>query len=643
MRSSANKLSQASTSKNVDINEPSCLSAYVQRKLTIGSPDDPLEKEADGMADKVMRMEMPQPINFSSAKNSINRKCAHCEEEEKQLQKKHSGGDHVVNAPSIVHDVINSPAGRSMDANIRSFMESRFNYDFSNVKIHDNSIAAKSADSINALAYTSGNNIVFNSGQYRTNSDSGKRLLAHELTHVVQQKKGVSTKQIQRQRASATVTSTPPPRRGPNPSSCLTPLCSQLETPSTACLNNPHQCAQTWITDVIACLNTGAGASNASHANEIISNTQQELTDQITYINRLQPLASSTDKRNYFDWLSRFCRAKQRELFIEFNYNVVFDNVPTTTAGSQLTPWGYNASDWDEIEVALAAIPDEHLWGRSSTEPIVHFRRELMHPSGTAIGGETDPNTGTISIYNAGVGAAPMGRSASIGVSATNQTIRHEVGHLVERNLSSQLISFFDSVIGWHYHPISFLLTNPPANDTHRTFQMELCNELQFVNSSGECDRARLIAFINGVPLNGNVILNNRIYTRTSGLFMSWPIGSVPTGPEFSYARTSPSDYFAEVYSLSLSNPDFIYRSLPPNQIEWLKQNVFNTRAIYDELITPYRNLAANGDQVMLNRYQSLLQSAETKFTRQQLEPISQQLQLLLLQITNRTAGAAVA
>src|ERR1044071_2604587 len=60
----------------------------IQYKLSIGSQDDPLEKEADDMADKVMRMEMPQPINFSSANNIVNRKCAHCEEEEKQLQRK---------------------------------------------------------------------------------------------------------------------------------------------------------------------------------------------------------------------------------------------------------------------------------------------------------------------------------------------------------------------------------------------------------------------------------------------------------------------------------------------------------------------------------------------------------------------------
>ncbi len=66
-------------------------------------------------------------------------------------------------------------------------MESRFGYDFSRVKIHDNEIAARSAKSVNVRAYTSGNNIVFDEGQYKPATYTGKKLLAHELTHVVQQ------------------------------------------------------------------------------------------------------------------------------------------------------------------------------------------------------------------------------------------------------------------------------------------------------------------------------------------------------------------------------------------------------------------------------------------------------------------------
>lgn len=170
---------------------------------SISQPDDESEKEADLMADKIMRMPIAEPLNFSSTKNILNRKCGQSdEEEETQIQKKESSaGESSTFVPPIVDEVINSSTGKSLDAGTRSFMESRFNYDFSRVKIHDDKKAAESAGSINALAYTSGNSIVFNSEQYNPNSDAGKRLLAHELTHVVQQGAAPGLETVQRNTA----------------------------------------------------------------------------------------------------------------------------------------------------------------------------------------------------------------------------------------------------------------------------------------------------------------------------------------------------------------------------------------------------------------------------------------------------------
>lgn len=159
---------------------------FFQPKLTIGPTDDAYEREADAVADQVMRMSNER-VQTKTVPVDIQRKCAQCEEEEK-LQRKETNIDEARNeAPSAVQEVINS-RGRSLDDGTKSFMESRFGYDFSGVKIHTDTVAAKSAQSINALAYTSGNNIVFNEGRYSPDTTSGKHLLAHELTHVVQQK-----------------------------------------------------------------------------------------------------------------------------------------------------------------------------------------------------------------------------------------------------------------------------------------------------------------------------------------------------------------------------------------------------------------------------------------------------------------------
>ena len=97
--------------------------------------------------------------------------------------------------PPIVHDVLSSP-GQPLDTETRAFMESRFGHDFSQVRVHTDERAAESAQSVNALAYTVGENVVFGNGQYTPTTIKGKQLLAHELTHVVQQ---VGSNTLQRQ------------------------------------------------------------------------------------------------------------------------------------------------------------------------------------------------------------------------------------------------------------------------------------------------------------------------------------------------------------------------------------------------------------------------------------------------------------
>ncbi len=145
----------------------------------------------------------------------IQRECADCEKDEKQMQRKEIINEEV-NGGYDVESYLGNIDGRGqvLPDEIRNFYEPRFGYDFSDVKMHTDSAASQSAQSIKALAYTSGNNIVFNNGQYSPHTDFGKRLLGHELTHVVQQRSGIHSKTIQCQGASyikkITVHLTPP-------------------------------------------------------------------------------------------------------------------------------------------------------------------------------------------------------------------------------------------------------------------------------------------------------------------------------------------------------------------------------------------------------------------------------------------------
>lgn len=92
-------------------------------------------------------------------------------------------------ATAIVSKAMRSP-GKPLDPDMRAFMEPRFGHDFSRVRVHTGGAAAESARAVNALAYTVGRDIAFAEGQYAANSTAGRRLIAHELAHVVQQSDG---------------------------------------------------------------------------------------------------------------------------------------------------------------------------------------------------------------------------------------------------------------------------------------------------------------------------------------------------------------------------------------------------------------------------------------------------------------------
>jgi hypothetical protein len=91
-----------------------------------------------------------------------------------------------MSAPPIVSEVLNS-SGQPLDAQTRAYLEPRFGHDFSRVRIHTDVRAAESARAVNALAYTLGHSVVFGAGQFQPATNGGRRLIAHELTHVVQQ------------------------------------------------------------------------------------------------------------------------------------------------------------------------------------------------------------------------------------------------------------------------------------------------------------------------------------------------------------------------------------------------------------------------------------------------------------------------
>src|SRR5215208_7181257 len=107
------------------------------------------------------------------------------------LSNTHSNGAET-DVPPIVYEALQSP-GQPMSDGTREFMESRFEQDFSGVRVHTGEMAAEAAESVNANAFTVGRDIVFGEGQFAPNTSEGQRLLTHELTHTVQQTSGSTT------------------------------------------------------------------------------------------------------------------------------------------------------------------------------------------------------------------------------------------------------------------------------------------------------------------------------------------------------------------------------------------------------------------------------------------------------------------
>lgn len=192
----------------------------IQAKLSIGEPNDKYEKEADNTAAKVV-----QQINSTSQDNSVQKQegkkdllqrssiskiqrneSMEREDEEVQMkslvQKRENigGGEASEDLESSIQSA--RGGGQSLDPNVQTKMDQAMGADFSDVKIHTDSQSDRLNRSIQAKAFTTGRDIFFKQGEYNPSSNGGQELLAHELTHVVQQNNGVLQKRVELNGAS---------------------------------------------------------------------------------------------------------------------------------------------------------------------------------------------------------------------------------------------------------------------------------------------------------------------------------------------------------------------------------------------------------------------------------------------------------
>jgi hypothetical protein len=170
----------------------------IQPKLTVGAPGDAYEREADEVAGRVVSAAPESHLQRAScACGGTCSKCGGGDAARERLQTKSVGHGEVEHAGAtpVLGDVLRS-TGEQLDTSTRSLMESRLGHDFGGVRVHTDARAAEAAESYNSRAFTLGRDVVFGAGQYAPKTSAGLKLLAHELTHVVQQSGGAGAHSV---------------------------------------------------------------------------------------------------------------------------------------------------------------------------------------------------------------------------------------------------------------------------------------------------------------------------------------------------------------------------------------------------------------------------------------------------------------
>ncbi len=138
-------------------------------------------------------------------------------------------------------------------------------------------------------------------------------------------------------------------------------------------------------------------------------------------------------------------------------------------------------------------------------------------------------------------------------------------------------IEFFEKVVDWIEYPWAWISVPNPPYENWKAQKNKVKAELGF-------DDARLNGWLAALQLDVRIAVGKRTYVRTSNFLRSILTANVPAGIEFEYARTNQGEYLAELYALAVSNPEFLHRTLPRAQIQWLKSEVFHSGQALEEV-----------------------------------------------------------
>lgn len=550
-------------------NRFSSSSIRIQPKLTINQPGDKYEKEAEVMANKIMRMPDPLLNQGGFSKPGIpviQRNCAHCEAEEKeqQIQRKEShsimpqAGSHLI---SYVNNLNSS--GFPLSRQTRNFFEPRFGFDFSKVRIHTDNEAAQSAKSIHAVAYTIGNNIVFKDNQFAPDTYFGKQLLAHELTHVIQQSPYTRSKasnflslhtypEIQRLTFDAIASieerqhiQVLPVLLPPN--STILNLINSYFAANVQPATLPPQIRVEFDSNIPLPIRAGligAAAELVFRSRPPILPLGTSTTIEITALGRNFRLTNFMHRQN--------AQSSQQVVVIEGV------SPPSTqpSIAQQSNAWpppsgnngsnnphhfhivGFSRNERSDLRQALTQVPDAALVDG------ITFRRARRHPDGSDTSGLYNPQTNTITIFDSAWINSSYGAVRQI-----TETIVHEIGHAADQAPIQQAFR----VNNRSRHTTAdeqALLNTRSLSGTHLQSSGNNSPVIEADVPSDMSGDFREAAQRDNIGLTSGVTRSGRRATLSGGIT--------------DYADESWREYFAESFSLYFLDPE-ILRSLRPN------------------------------------------------------------------------------
>ncbi|MCP4047403.1 MAG: DUF4157 domain-containing protein [Gammaproteobacteria bacterium] len=503
-------------------------------------------------------------------------------------------------APAIVHDVVRS-SGQVMDESTREEMEGRFQHDFSKVRIHTDQRAVESTESVNALAYTVGNHIVFDRGQYDPGSPRGRQTLSHELAHVIQQQ-GVtsctpaiplgnlhdSAEHEADQQSRAVSLGKQPSERRPltlmrQPRSLQAiPLnerraiqvSTMAVTVPTARIDaffrlmpsgNPGErksvgARNSFSTNIPAALHVGLGSVGAwiqGDTNALPLNSSIEVDLDLSNYGG----SHSSYRFTYFGHTSGQGRRRTTTnvMLIELVGNVVAAPAGQTAPANTFTigTTSFNLSGtWtnDEYAVlrqALSLLPPRALRDAAG----VTFRKSGSSGS-TAEAGEYDQTTDTISLHNNAFPTSSM-RIGQRSRGAHN--VLHEIGHALDLRVLERAWNTFNTA------------GQTPA--ARRTFlRQRSLSGSRFVPDAGSGDYNVEQNMADTSGAFRRAARQDQVRQDTSGRTTTVGTTATLSGGITSYSDTDYQELFAEAFAMYISAPDTL-RQLRPNIY-----NYFNSR-----------------------------------------------------------------